>query len=126
MLKHRGTITLYTDRLLLRRFTPEDATDMFANWANDPDVTRYLSWLPHQDIEVTKKILSSWLSLYERPNYYNWAIVPKRNGKVIGSISVVETSEKTSGVRDRLLPLQTLLESGDHDRSFKGGNRIFD
>lgn len=94
MIKHKGTITLYTDRLILRRFTKEDATDMFANWASDPEVTRYLSWLPHKDIKITRNIISSWLSLYKKPDYYNWAIVPKNYGRVIGSIGVVDTSEK--------------------------------
>ncbi|HZK24188.1 MAG TPA: hypothetical protein VFC74_02235, partial [Oscillospiraceae bacterium] len=35
MLNHKGTITLETDRLVLRRFSLEDAEDIFNNWAND-------------------------------------------------------------------------------------------
>jgi ribosomal-protein-alanine N-acetyltransferase len=94
MIKHKGTKTLYTDRLILRRFTLEDATDMFVNWASDPEVTKYLSWLPHKDIEVTKNIISSWISSYDQLSNYNWAIVLKNYGKVIGSISVVGSMEK--------------------------------
>ena len=38
-MRHAGTQTIETERLLLRPLTPEDAPMMYANWANDPDVT---------------------------------------------------------------------------------------
>ena len=41
---HRGTQTIETPRLLLRRATVEDAQAMFDHWASDPQVTRYLMW----------------------------------------------------------------------------------
>ena len=43
-MRHAGTQTIETERLLLRPLTPEDAPMMYANWANDPDVTRWLRW----------------------------------------------------------------------------------
>ena len=42
MLTQKGTKTLYTKRLVLRRFTMEDVQPMFETWANDPRVTRRL------------------------------------------------------------------------------------
>jgi ribosomal-protein-alanine N-acetyltransferase len=39
-LTHKGTVTLETERLILRRFAPDDAEPMFRNWANDPEVTK--------------------------------------------------------------------------------------
>ena len=33
MLNHKGTVTIETERLILRRFTMEDAGPMFRNWA---------------------------------------------------------------------------------------------
>lgn len=41
MLTHKGTISLTTERLKLRRFTDRDSEDMFDNWANDADVCSY-------------------------------------------------------------------------------------
>ena len=35
-MKKTGTRTLETSRLILRRFTIEDADDMYKNWASDP------------------------------------------------------------------------------------------
>ena len=89
MLVHNGTLQLETKRLILRRFTDADSEDMFNNWANDSDVTRCLSWKPHGTIQVTKEIISSWVKSYEKQDFYNWAIVLKDYGKVIGSIGVV-------------------------------------
>lgn len=39
-----GTVTLETERLILRKFTPSDAEGMYTGWASDEKVTRYLSW----------------------------------------------------------------------------------
>ena len=94
MLNHKGTLEIETDRLVLRRFTVNDAENMFNNWANDSEVTKYLSWKPHGKIDTTKDILNSWVQDYESTNVYNWAIVYKNDSMVIGSISVVESSEE--------------------------------
>lgn len=93
-MKHIGTKELNTDRLMLRRFSMDDAQDMFDNWANDIDVCKYLTWYPHKDVEVTKEILKSWIDLYEEKNFYNWGIVVKETNRLIGNISVVESSEE--------------------------------
>jgi len=53
-MNHIGTIRLETDRLILRRFTIADAEGMFNNWASDDDVTKYLTWPTHQNVEMTR------------------------------------------------------------------------
>ena len=37
-MKHLGTVTLETERLILRRFELSDADSMFKNWAGDSEV----------------------------------------------------------------------------------------
>jgi len=88
--KHKGTVTLETERLILRQFTPEDAEVMFNNWANDAEVTKYLTWPPHSDISVSKAVIDSWMKLYENLNHYSWTIVLKETDEPIGSIAAVE------------------------------------
>lgn len=82
MINHKGTTEIDTKRLLLRRFKDSDAEAMFTTWANDPEVTRYLSWKPHGTIEVTKGIISSWINSYGKQEFYNWAIFLKEAGKL--------------------------------------------
>lgn len=88
MLKHKGTVRLETSRLILRRARMEDAEPMFHNWANDKEVTKYLTWPPHSNIEVTQKLLASWVESYEKEDYYQWMIVLKEIHEPIGSIMV--------------------------------------
>jgi len=86
MLTHNGTRTIETSRLFLRRAVHEDAEPMFRNWASDPEVTKFLTWQPHQNIEVTQKVLAGWLAEYEQDDYYHWMIVIKETGEPIGSL----------------------------------------
>jgi ribosomal-protein-alanine N-acetyltransferase len=87
---HKGTVRLETERLILRRFVPEDAEAMFRNWANDSDVTKYLMWPTHGNIENTRKVLAEWDAIYEKPDHYSWAIELKSLGEPIGSIAAVQ------------------------------------
>ena len=70
--------------LLLRRLLPEDAPQMYANWASDPEVTRYLRWEPHKSPAETRELLAAWALLYPNPDYYQWAMVEKATGQVFG------------------------------------------
>lgn len=44
---HKGIQELKTNRLLLRQYKMSDATQMFKNYASDPNVTRFLNWEPY-------------------------------------------------------------------------------
>ena len=93
MLNHKGTRTIETKRLVLRQFSPADAESMFANWANDPEVTEFLTWAPHGCAENTRSLLETWEKAYENPGCYNWAICKCENEEPAGSISVVKLDE---------------------------------
>ncbi|MBQ8740960.1 MAG: GNAT family N-acetyltransferase [Clostridia bacterium] len=93
MLTHKGTKTLKTERLILRKFTVDDYKDMFNNWANDEAVTRFLTWAPHESMLATRQLLEGWCKAYERNDAYNWAM--EFEGQIIGNISVVRLSEKS-------------------------------
>lgn len=90
-----GTQIIETDRLILRRFTLNDAEDMYNNWASDNEVTRFLTWPTHTNIDVTKFVLNDWIPRYEDGGYFNWAMEYKETGQVIGNISVVRLNENT-------------------------------
>ena len=98
-MKHCGTQTLETQRLVLRRFTPEDAEAMYRNWASDPEVTEYLTCPPHESPAATRALLEDWAASYARQDYYQWAIVLKENGdEPIGSISAVKVDDDLDAV----------------------------
>lgn len=93
-MKHLGTQTLETNRLILRKFTLDDAPAMHANWASDPEVTRFLTWPVHASADVSRMVLESWVKAYDDPTYYQWAIELKEIREPIGSISVVGQNEQ--------------------------------
>lgn len=98
-MKHCGTQRLETDRLILRRYVSEDALAIYKNWASDSEVTKYLMWQPHSNIEVSKSINADWVKQYSDEKYYNWAIVLKDgDDEPIGNIAVLQMNEKVSSV----------------------------
>jgi RimJ/RimL family protein N-acetyltransferase len=78
-------VYLETERLALRRFTAEDAENLF-ELDSDPEVMRYLSGgepTPRDMIE--QKILPRFLASYERfPGYGTWAAALKSTGEFLG------------------------------------------
>lgn len=94
MLNHKGTIKLETDRLVLRRFVEGDAEPMFSNWASREEVTKYVTWFPHKNVEETQQIVNLWVEEYSENNRYQWAIVLKSTNEPIGSIGVVRQNEE--------------------------------
>ena len=90
---HKGTVTIETERLILRKFVPQDAEPAYKNWCSDPEVTKYLTWKTHANVEETKEVIGRWVAGYEDPAFYQWAIELKEIGEPIGSISVVSMHE---------------------------------
>lgn len=93
-MENKGTKTLETDRLILRQFRTGDADNMFRNWASDDEVTKFLTWPSHPDVNVTKQLLEEWVSGYAEPSRYNWAIELKETHELVGNISVVKLEER--------------------------------
>ncbi len=99
-MKHCGTQTLETKRLILRRFTVRDADAMYTNWASDPEVTRYLTWPAHAGVETSRAVLADWTAAYAQESCYQWAIVLKdRADDPVGSIGAVDVSDDIAAVQ---------------------------
>lgn len=75
---------LECDRVTLRRMQKSDADDMF-EYASNPAVTKYLLWDVHPDRRFTYNYLSYINSRYKSGEFYDWAIVAKHSGKMIGT-----------------------------------------
>ena len=91
MLHHAGSPVLYTQRLRLRPYRKGDGAAMFANWAGDAEVTRFLSWGPHASPQVSESLAQRWAEGYESPTVYRWAI--EKDGELIGDIAVTRWNE---------------------------------
>jgi RimJ/RimL family protein N-acetyltransferase len=78
-------VFLETERLILRRFTMDDADLLFA-LDNDPDVMRFVNpGVPVPREEIVEGTLPAFLAYYERfAGYGFWAAVEKKSGRFLG------------------------------------------
>lgn len=97
-MNHQGTITIETDRLILRKLNADDIPAAFRNWTGDDKVTEFLRWPTHSSIDITERVINDWIAEYEKPEFYQWAIVPKDLNEPIGTITVVGIEERTAKI----------------------------
>src|SRR5262245_13183312 len=77
-----------TTRLLLRLPVLEDATAIFQSYAQDPAVTRYLTWLPHRSLDDTSSFLHRCISAWTTGSAYPWVVIQKQEDRLIGMAEV--------------------------------------
>ena len=78
--------TIQTDRLMLRWQTEADAEEVFARYASDPVVARYMLWSPHKSADGTREWLRSRIPDRDAGRAFNWLIRLRSDGKLLGSI----------------------------------------
>ena len=76
--------TLETERLTLRPMSVSDSEDMY-RYARRLDVTEYLLWVPHPSQSYTEKYLRYIEQRYRLGDFYDWAVVEKQGGRMIGT-----------------------------------------
>jgi RimJ/RimL family protein N-acetyltransferase len=77
---------LETQRLILRKPRLEDAHAVFQGWAQDREVTRYLTWRPHARIEETEEFLRSCITAWKNQSRFPYMIALREDGAVMGMI----------------------------------------
>ena len=88
--------TLESDRLILRKISVSDAEDMFA-YSQREDVTRYLLWDPHPDVIYTEHYIRYLQGRYEVGDFYDFALVLRTTGKMIGTVGFTSFDLPNSG-----------------------------
>jgi len=76
--------TLVTDRLIMRKMLISDYADMF-DYASRPVTTKFLLWAPHESPKFTKRYLNYLQGQYREEHFYDFALVEKDSGKMIGT-----------------------------------------
>ncbi|RPJ28355.1 MAG: N-acetyltransferase [Chloroflexi bacterium] len=77
-----------TERLILRKPRVDDAPDIFTAYAQDTEVTRYLTWCPHKSVEETYQIVGQMLKHWEAGSAYPYAITRKDSDTLLGMIAM--------------------------------------
>lgn len=94
--------TLKTPRLTLRKIRSSDANDMY-EYSKNEEVTSFLLWRPHADIEFTKAYIEYLFDEYSKGNFYDWAIVVRcgeHKNKMIGTVGFTsfDLSQQTAEI----------------------------
>ena len=97
-MNHCGTVTLETERLILRRFQLSDAPDFYKNVTSDPEVNRFLTWENDKSVADTEELMKEFIRRYEDPERYCWAIVIKETSEVIGTLAATNVRKNTRAV----------------------------
>jgi len=77
-----------TKRLLLRPPVSEDAQLVFSAYAQDPEVTKYLIWLPHKDIQETQRFIADCISAWEHSERFPYVITLREGRELVGMIEL--------------------------------------
>ncbi|GAA0699439.1 GNAT family N-acetyltransferase [Paraclostridium ghonii] len=83
-----------TDKYILRPICIEDAMSMFEYYSQNK-VVKYLPIKAHKSIAETKRFIRNYfIGSYKKGNVNHWAIVDKKNKKLIGNIGLNNVSRK--------------------------------
>ena len=79
--------TLKTDRLRLRKAKLADAEAIFREYAQDAEVTRYVSWRAHQSVEETREYVQMCLLAWDVGKAFHWVIERREDARLIGMMN---------------------------------------
>ena len=75
-----------TERLILRKPRMDDSVAIFAGWTRDTEVTRYLTWRPHERLEQTEEFVRGCLLAWDGQVRFPYSITPREDDSPIGII----------------------------------------
>ncbi len=88
-------LRLETDRLVLRRISPSDASDMY-EYACRPETSKYLLWEPHPYFSYTQELTRFLQREYAEGRFFDLAIIWRESGKMIGTVGFTSYDPKNS------------------------------
>ncbi len=99
-----------TDRLLLKQFTPDDADALYRIY-RQPDLFKYMSNEKPLLWKQTEEVINSFRENWQKHNFGVWAVVYKKNQRLIGHCGL-KFLENTSEVQVGYLLLKSYWGKG--------------
>ena len=83
-----GCVELRTERLVLRRYRPEDADDLYHYLGTDPAMYEYSGWNPYATLELAQETVRRFIDCYEDEHTYSW--VMDMDDVIVGTIGAYD------------------------------------
>ena len=86
-----GTAELWTERLILRRYRPDDAEHLHRYMGTDPGMSQYSGWNPYATLEMARETVGRFIAGYNDRHSYSW--VMDIDGFLTGTIGAYDYKE---------------------------------
>jgi ribosomal-protein-alanine N-acetyltransferase len=79
---------IVTERLVLRKPRMDDASAVFEGWAKYPEVTRFLTWHPHANVEQTEALMKRSIDAWGGDTNFRYLLEIKNSANLAGMIEL--------------------------------------
>ena len=69
-----GTVELWTERLILRRYRSEDVEPLYQYLGTDPAMAQYSGWNPYATLETAQETVCRLIASYDDNHSYSWVM----------------------------------------------------
>ncbi len=83
-----GTVELWTEHMILRRYRPEDADALHQRLGTDPSTYAYTGWNPYATLEMARENVRKFIDGYDDRRAYSW--IMDVDGVVAGTIGAYD------------------------------------
>ena len=86
-----GTVELWTERMILRRYRPEDADELYRYLGTDPEMYEYSGWNPYATLEMARETVQGFIDSYDDEHTYSW--VMDIDDVIVGTIGAYDCKD---------------------------------
>ena len=97
-----GTVELWTERMVLRRYRPEDAEDLYRYLGTDPAMYQYSGWNPYATLEMARETVQEFIHSYDDVSAYSW--VMDIDDVIVGTIGAYDCKDDQIEVGFSVVP----------------------
>ena len=97
-----GTVELWTERMILRRYRPEDANDLYRYLGTDPAMYEYSGWNPYATPEMARETVLGFIDRYDDEQTYSW--VMDIDDVIVGTIGAYDYNDDQIEVGFSVVP----------------------
>ena len=85
-----GSAELWTEHLVLRRYRPDDAEQLYKYLGTDPEMYRYSGWNPYATPEMARETVQRFIESYGDEHSYSWVMDANGDDVIAGTIGAYE------------------------------------